>query len=90
MLYQLENGSLLNIEGLEDIESLLTSDQLDMVTALLSISESTIEDLESTIEDLESTIDANDILAKNIIRYIERYGVKNESKLREKISKLRK
>lgn len=78
MLYQLENGSLLNIESLDDIEEQLTSDQLGMVTALISISE-------STIDDLESTIDANDILAKGLIRYIDRYGVKNEDKIREKL-----
>lgn len=71
MLYQLENGSLLNIESLDDIEEQLTSDQLGMVTALISIS--------------ESTIDANDILVKGLIRYIDRYGVKNEDKIREKL-----
>lgn len=53
MIKQLPNGTCVNVESIEDFESVLSDEQLEMVKLLIDAKDEYIEELEEQIEDLE-------------------------------------
>lgn len=53
MIKQLPNGTCVNVETIEDLEGVLSDEQLEMVKLLIDVKDEYIEKLEEEIEDLE-------------------------------------
>lgn len=54
MIRQLANGTCVNVETIEDLEGVLSDEQLEMVKLLIDVKNEYIEKLEEEIEDLEN------------------------------------
>lgn len=54
MIKQLANGTCVNVETIDDLEGVLSSEQLELVKLLIDVKDEYIEKLEEQIEDLET------------------------------------
>lgn len=56
MIKQLPNGTCVNAETLEDLEGVLSDEQLEMVKLLIDGKDEYIEELEGMVEELEDNV----------------------------------
>lgn len=90
MFKQLSTGRVVDVSNIENMYDLFNEDQLEIIQAYMDYKE---EEKREIIEDLQ---DVNDILnetednIKDLLKYVNRYGLKNENKVLEKIKKIYK
>lgn len=56
MIRQLPNGTCVNVESIEDLEDVLSDEQLKMVKLLIDGKDEYIEELEDKVDELEEEI----------------------------------
>lgn len=56
MIRQLPNGTCVNVESIEDLEDVLSDEQLKMVKLFIDVKDEHIEELENKVDELEEEI----------------------------------
>lgn len=88
MIKQLSTGQVMNVSNLENMHDLFTNEQFEIIQAYLEYQE------EQKAEVIEELQEVNDILNDkekdiyDLLKYVNRYGLKNEGKVLEKIINL--
>lgn len=88
MIKQLSTGKVVDISNIENMHDLFNEEQFEILQAYMEYKE---EEKNAIIEELQ---EVNDILnekednIKDLLKYVNRYGVKNENKVLEKIKNL--
>lgn len=88
MIKQLSTGQVVNVSNLENMHDLFTNEQFEIIEAYLEYQEEQKSEIIDELEEVNNILNEKETAVNNLLKYVKRYGFKNESKVLEKIENI--
>ena len=88
MIKQLSTGKVVNVFNIENMYDLFTNEQFEIIEAYLEYQEAQHTEIMEELEELNDLLNEKEDAVNNLLKYVKRYGFKNESKVLEKLENI--
>lgn len=88
MLKQLNSGIVIDVSNTDNMYDLFTLDQLEIIEAIIYFKDTDLLNLKEELGDVQYYLKNIENNISDLRKYVNRYGLKNEKKVIEKIDNI--
>lgn len=88
MIKQLSTGKVVDVSNLENMYDLFNHEQFEIIEAYIDYQQEEQTKLLEEIEEVNIILNEKETAVSDLLKYVKRYGLKNENKVLEKIKNL--
>lgn len=88
MIKQLSTGKVVNASNIENMRDLFTNEQFEIIEAYVKYQEDQQNEIIEELEEINDLLNEKEDAVNNLLKYLKRYGFKNESKILEKLENI--
>ena len=88
MIKQLSTGKVVDVSNLENMYDLFTNEQFEIIEAYMKYQEAQKSEIIEELQKVNEILNEKETALNELLKYVKRYGFKNESKVLEKIENI--
>lgn len=85
MIKQLSTGRVVDVSNIENMYDLFNNEQFEIIQTYMEYQEDKQNELIEELQEVNDLLNDKEKAAEDLLKYVNRYGLKNESKVLEKI-----
>lgn len=88
MIKQLSTGKVVDVSNIENMYDIFTNEQFEIIEGYIEYQKLEQDKLIDELEEVNNILNEKEKLVGDLLKYVKRYGFKNESKVLDKLKNI--